>query len=538
MWTRETFRGGPVEWDALCATFGDFTPTQTHAWGEARAEEGWTLARDAWRDESGEVVAAATVLGRRRFGFRVRYISRGPLVRREGLGPDEVGRRFRLCIEAYRRILGWGEVLVCAVYPPLTEIGPDVLSEAGLRPLFVTSAPHAVSSTLALTDSEVLPRSASSDWRNRFRKSQAMLSEVKSSSDAADFLAARQIVGSLEKRKGFSTTITSSLLRGLAASGSRLFYIENAERSMTAAVLLATAGPRVFRLMAGVAPDENRRNPGAGRVLEVAAVRWAFEAGFREYDLEGLDPQNRGVWDFKLGMRGRLFAGAGLHAVSRPRFIAAAFSYRARRAWRTPLLLWRSSPAYFVRTVVRRASGGRLDARRMTLYRRELGSNPAGENRPGFTVLALERFDPDAFRYQLSTARELWTRTRDLRRGALECCVQLGPDGFATGYGFLNWTTASLPEIGETIRLDPDEAYISDCVILPEFRGRGLYPYLLNQICGHAKRRGVSRVRIAVDAGNVPSVRGIEGAGFEKEREAVYRRTWGRRELRWNPTTN
>ena len=289
-------------------------------------------------------------------------------------------------------------------------------------------------------------------------------------------------------------------------------------------------------LLTAVAAGETRTHPGIGRVLEVAVVRWAFEAGLREYDLEGLDPGQRGVWDFKTGMRGRLFASAGLHAASRPGLLAAALSYYRRRGWETPWLLWRSSRLYFLQSVVRRLTRGRLDKRTMLLYARPLeGAPPAG--RPGFTVLVVDRFEREAFRYRLSTVRELWERAADVAPAERECVVLLGPDGYAAGYGFLGWRKAALPEIGATLDLPAEEAFISDCLILPEFRGKKLYAYLLDQMCAHARRRGATRVRIAVDAGNVPSVRGIEAAGFVREREAAYRRARSAREVRWHPRT-
>ena len=138
-WTLEPFRGPAPDWDDLAARFQDFTPMQSYAWGDARASKGWSVRRDTWRDESGDLVAAAVCLTRRRFGLRMRYVSRGPLVLRAGVSRTEGERRFRTCIEEYRRRLGWGEILMVSLYPNLAEIGPTAIGQRGIA---VTCGPR------------------------------------------------------------------------------------------------------------------------------------------------------------------------------------------------------------------------------------------------------------------------------------------------------------------------------------------------------------------------------------------------------------
>jgi len=532
-WTLEEFWGPAPRWDSLAAQFDDFTPMQSYAWAEARASEGWSVRRDLWRDEAGEVVAAATSLARQRFALRIRYMSRGPLILRRGLPRTEAQRVLVTCIAEYRRRLGWGEILVCSLYPTLAEIGPEAIAGSGLRPLFPRIDRHAFSSIVPVSDADAWLDRASSDWRNRLHRSEALLADVRQSDSLDVIRRARRLVAGLERDKGFSTSMPDGLLRGLSASGARVFYLEDATGDMTAAVLVAVAGRRAFRVMAGVAPEEIRKHPGAGRVLEVAVTRWCHGAGLADYDLEGLDPANRGVWDFKAGMRGTMFASAGLHAVSRPRALAAALSYYRRRGWTTMAHLARTSPGYFVATACRLASRGRLDARRMVVYRKRLDEGRAGDNPPGFTFAVLDELDPELFRYRLSTVRDLWSRIEALRKDENECGVVWARDGYAAAYGFLRRATAPLPELGVTLPLGSREGYIYDCFVLPQFRGRRLYPFLLRQICAHARRRGLDSALIAVDAANVPSARGIEAAGFRRHRSARYHRFGPLSSLAW-----
>lgn len=56
---------------------------------------------------------------------------------------------------------------------------------------------------------------------------------------------------------------------------------------------------------------------------------------------------------------------------------------------------------------------------------------------------------------------------------------------------------------------------IGPCVTNPQYRGRGIYPNVINYICGHFAQEGTVFYMI-VNANNTPSIRGIEKAGFEK----------------------
>jgi len=530
--TRVAFAGTAAEWDHSCSSFTDFTLTQSYAWGQGRTGDGWQVNRDQWLDHRGEPVAMATVLRKRKFGIRLVYISRGPLVFRKGMTEKEAEGRWKQCLESYQRALGWGEVLLCYVYESSARITPIAIRDAGLRPLFAATGEYAFSSFVALTSPDALLQRASSDWRNRFRRSEALLARVKQSCEPEDCLRARRLVARLEARKKFTTTVSESLLRSIAANA-HLFYLESDTGEMTAALLVAVAGGRAARLMAGVDPDEARRHPGIARVLEVAFSRWAFEQGILVYDLEGLNPYNRGVFDFKNGLRGSMFSPAGMHACSRPALLAKLYAALKQRRWRTPLDIWRVSKTYFAQLLCLRLSRGRIGWLKMRIYKRDLPAKRPGQGRTGFTLLSLDHFDPLNFEYRLSTVRDIWDQCHDLRRGAKECLALLNEHGYAVGYGFLYWGHAELPEISTVLPLEEQDVYISTCFVIPEYRGRRLYAYLLDQMCAYARRHGARAATIAVNSANRISVRGIESAGFVLEKETTWIRFGGRPKLSW-----
>jgi ribosomal protein S18 acetylase RimI-like enzyme len=71
-------------------------------------------------------------------------------------------------------------------------------------------------------------------------------------------------------------------------------------------------------------------------------------------------------------------------------------------------------------------------------------------------------------------------------------------------------------ELDLTLTLLPGEAYIWDCVTLPDFRRQGLFTSLLTYINEDLRREGYERVWIGADRDNPGSQRGIDRAGFQR----------------------
>ena len=534
---RVDFQGSWEEWDILGSGFSDFTMNQSYAWGEGRKADGWSVSRDLWLGESGEVAGMATALRMRVRGVRLLYISRGPVVFRNGISPEVVEAGFEACISGYRASLRWGEVFVCVVYPSPGQISPDAIRESGLLPLFPASGEYDFSAIVHLKERDSLLQGASSNWRKLFRRSKALLDEVRSSDGTAMFLNARDLVAQLEEKKGFTTTLTPALIRAVARTRARLFYLESESGQMVAALLIALCGRRASRFLAGVAPGEARKHPGIGRVLEVAASRWAFDSGVYEYDLEGIGLRNPGVSDFKKGMRGHMFAISGTHVVSRPAILAQAYSALKRRQWSQARDIWRISKTYFGQLYLRRLSGRRLVWEGLRLYRRNLAEKLPAQQRPGYTLVCMDRFDRSAFEYRLSTVRHLWPRLLRLEPEVLEFCAVIDKEGLAAAYAFLAWKRAIIPEIDSEVPLKDGEVYIMDGYVLPEHRGQRLHSYMLDQICARLRRRGFRAALGAVNPANIPPRRNIERAGFVPAQDARFRKIGRWSSVRWTPPT-
>lgn len=73
------------------------------------------------------------------------------------------------------------------------------------------------------------------------------------------------------------------------------------------------------------------------------------------------------------------------------------------------------------------------------------------------------------------------------------------------------------PGIGESyfnVKLKPDEAYISSVYTPPEFRGRNIYPVVLQHIMRYVAEKNKKRCFITTGPTHVASIKGIEKAGF------------------------
>ena len=85
-------------------------------------------------------------------------------------------------------------------------------------------------------------------------------------------------------------------------------------------------------------------------------------------------------------------------------------------------------------------------------------------------------------------------------------------DDVPTGYGWVGTKIGRLPG-GWVWTLGEEDRYLWNFVTLPDFRGRGVYPHLLQAIL-RAESVAAERFWIGHEGQNVASKRGIEKAGF------------------------
>lgn len=87
-------------------------------------------------------------------------------------------------------------------------------------------------------------------------------------------------------------------------------------------------------------------------------------------------------------------------------------------------------------------------------------------------------------------------------------------EGAPAAYGWVATRSASLGELGITLRLPARDRYLWNFVTLPPYRGRGIYPRLLAAILSTLQHEGAWHVWIAYAPENHASATGIARAGF------------------------
>jgi L-amino acid N-acyltransferase YncA len=126
--------------------------------------------------------------------------------------------------------------------------------------------------------------------------------------------------------------------------------------------------------------------------------------------------------------------------------------------------------------------------------------------------------------------RMMYHPTESLRRRLQEGqrCFAVLVAGTPCGY---LWVKPG-PRAGSahTPELRADQAYLYNVRTMRNMRGKGLVPHLYSVVCSRLAQEGITEAVIWVDAGNRPSIRAAERAGFEfvstTRRYHRFGRTW------------
>jgi GNAT superfamily N-acetyltransferase len=103
---------------------------------------------------------------------------------------------------------------------------------------------------------------------------------------------------------------------------------------------------------------------------------------------------------------------------------------------------------------------------------------------------------------------EVGSRIRD---GHVPYVVSM--NGEPVAYGWSAWRKASIGELGLSFELAPGDHYLWDFVTMPDWRRRGIYRRMIQEILT-IESDAASRFWIGHDLDNVPSGKGILTAGF------------------------
>ena len=94
-------------------------------------------------------------------------------------------------------------------------------------------------------------------------------------------------------------------------------------------------------------------------------------------------------------------------------------------------------------------------------------------------------------------------------------------------YGWVGTTGATIGELNLTFSIPTLDRYLWDFATLPEFRGRGIYPHLLQSIVISEMQRGVERFWIIYAPENKASGISIAKAGFHQLGKLTFLKSGG-----------
>ena len=139
-----------------------------------------------------------------------------------------------------------------------------------------------------------------------------------------------------------------------------------------------------------------------------------------------------------------------------------------------------------------------------------------------FPIVKGELADLERARKQLK--RVPWEFNCDLYDGVKDFFVFRGTESGAIRH--ISWIYYK-GHPNRTLRLGDKECEITNCLTLPEYRGKGLYPAALRAIQRYVKERGYETCFIYTRDDNLPSIRGIEKSGFHFVGQAFLLKIFG-----------
>ncbi len=134
-------------------------------------------------------------------------------------------------------------------------------------------------------------------------------------------------------------------------------------------------------------------------------------------------------------------------------------------------------------------------------------------------------------RHLIEEVQSDWLCAARFDRG--EECFMAIHNGEVVSYIWGSRGKVGVEEINMAVQTAPKEIYLYDAFTLEPWRGKNLYPSVLQHALEHGHSLGLQRTTIFVEAQNIPSIRGVTKAGFILFQTLLYKSVFGfgKREL-------
>jgi peptidoglycan pentaglycine glycine transferase (the first glycine) len=320
-----------ARFDAFVAASPNGHVHQTFAWGDVKAQFGWTPLRLV-AEREGRVVAAVSLLKTTRRGIPVLYASRGPVA---DWGDRELAAGLLDALGALARREGVAFVRISPAVPAGDDATRALLAGGGWlrarKPL-----QHTATSVLRLEGRSPEELLASFHEKTRYNIRLAAKSgvEVRKGGEA-DLDVLHGMLVKTGERQGIETFppgFFKAVHRALAPAGMAVPYLAYAEGRPAGGLLLLRLAGKAWYMWGGFDYEQRKRMPS--HALHWTAIQDCLRDGVKTYDLQGMpeDPGDdplQGIHNFKRGFRGDDVSWIG--EWDRPARLAPL--YRAAHAW-------------------------------------------------------------------------------------------------------------------------------------------------------------------------------------------------------------
>jgi len=327
----------PATWNDTLRTLPNAHVLQTWEWGEfKRRETGWLPERLHFSDQSGDVVAAASVLTRRVGPLRVMYVPKGPALDYEN-HDRVIGVMAHLEQLARQRRAVWlkidPDVVAGRGIPAPHPLPPSVGAEPGMEGSRVTDIlmgrgwrfsasqvqfRNTLTLDLTLSEDDLMARMNQST-RRKLRTAVKAGVIVRPATSVADLKTLYDLYTVTGERQGFLIRpldyYREAWARFMEAGLAQAFLAEWQDGKALAGLVLFHFGPKAWYFYGMSSNEERDKMPAY--LIQWRAIQWAKAQGYQVYDFWGApdefneDDPMWGVYRFKDGFGGTVVRHIG-----------------------------------------------------------------------------------------------------------------------------------------------------------------------------------------------------------------------------------
>ena len=283
-----------TRWNDFIARFPTGDLMQSFEWGEIKKGGGWQPHRVAVEDDSGQIIAAASVLARNipGIGRSILYAPRGPVL------DFANAEALKVLLDGVAQVARNRKAILFKVDPPvMVEEGDASLKRAGFISLtdptgFGGTQPKCVMQLDLDKNPDDLLASFKPKWRYNIRLAEKKGVEIKTECNKDDLKPFYKLLVETADRDRFlvrGPSYYDVLWDKLVPPGYMKLFLAELEGKPIAGALAFIFGDRCWYVYG--ASSNERRNVMPNHLMQWTMIQWAQQAGCKWYDFRGVSPR-------------------------------------------------------------------------------------------------------------------------------------------------------------------------------------------------------------------------------------------------------